>query len=158
MTSLLDVPQPFILGKLQLLMTMWTSILTELELEVEDEGDVEGEGAGGLANGENNTNNNSGGASDHTPRMIKRDILLYTASSLQDLEAADGGIPLSPGGMRSRELMLSDPVHSLDTRSFVREKLTRAIEVVGGMEVFRGRWVGDVDEVVLRDFGELGVL
>ena len=37
LTSCLETAQPWILGNLQLLMTMWTSVLIELELEYEDE-------------------------------------------------------------------------------------------------------------------------
>lgn len=126
LTSLLDTHQPWVLSKMQLLMTVWTSVITEME---EGSGeDVEGQGG-----------------------PAKRDVLVYGEGNMPP-QANDGTIaPLA------RELMLVDPVHRLNMRHFVREKLGSAVERGGGMEAFTGAWVEDVDGDVLQAFGELKV-
>ena len=116
LTAMVETAQPFVLRNLQLLLTMWTSILTELEGE------------------------------------DQRDCLLITASSLGDWETP------TPGARRSREFLLLDPVHSVDMRGSVQEKLGVAIARVGGMEAFNARWAGDVDGDVMRGFVELNVI
>ena len=123
LTSLLETGQPCMLGRLQLLITMWTDVITEL-LEDYDDG--------------------HGGSE-------KRDCLLYTADTLAPSPTD------SAATARSRQLTLADPVHRVDVRGFVREKLGIAVQLCGGMDAFRERWVGDVDADVLKAFGELGV-
>ena len=123
LTSLLATGQPWILSRLQLLMAMWTDVITEI-LEDYDDG-------------------NDG--------TIKRDCLVYTSETLAPLETD------SPATTRSRQLTLADPVHKYDMRDFVREKLGMAVQLCGGMEPFREKWVGDIDEDVLKSFGDLGI-
>jgi hypothetical protein len=55
-------------------------------------------------------------------------------------------------------MLYADPVHRIDVKEFVRERLQQAVEACGGMDVFRAEWLVDVDEDVVRSFGELGVL
>ena len=55
-------------------------------------------------------------------------------------------------------MLFSDPVHRLDVRDFVRERLQRSVEACGGQEAFQREWLVDVDTDVVRGFGRLGVL
>ena len=127
LTSLLDTHQPWVLNKMQLLMTLWTSVITEMEEGPEEE-ELAGQGV-----------------------PAKRDALVYDGDNMPP-QANEGTIaPLA------RELMLVDPVHRLNMRDFVRQKLGSAVEQGGGMEAFRRAWVDDVDADVLQTFGELKV-
>ncbi|KAL9588643.1 MAG: hypothetical protein Q9203_002554 [Teloschistes exilis] len=59
---------------------------------------------------------------------------------------------------RQRKLMFGDPVHRLDLKAFVREHVRQTIEAVGGEAAFQTRWVVNVDQEVLQEFGRLGVM
>ncbi|KAL9033580.1 MAG: hypothetical protein Q9214_007446, partial [Letrouitia sp. 1 TL-2023] len=59
---------------------------------------------------------------------------------------------------RRREVVFRDPVHTIELKVFVREHLQGAIAASGGSEAFQARWVGDVDQDVLVEFGKLGIL
>ncbi len=83
----------------------------------------------------------------------KRDCLVYT-----DPDASKPEGPESPAGLRTRLLEFRDPVHQIDVRNFVRDKLAIAIESCGGMEAFQRVWVQNVDEDVVRGFGELRII
>ena len=82
----------------------------------------------------------------------KRDCLVYT-----DPDASKPEGPESPADLRTRLLEFRDPVHQIDVRSFVRDKLAIAIESCGGMEAFQREWVQNVDEDVVKGFGALGI-
>lgn len=82
-----------------------------------------------------------------------RDSLVYT-----DPEALKSEGPEAPGDERRRRLMFQDPVHRIDIRVFVREKLGIAVEACGGMEAFQREWVQNVDVDVVRGFGALGIV
>ncbi|KAL9124942.1 MAG: hypothetical protein Q9217_005789 [Psora testacea] len=123
LTALLETGKPWILSRLQLLMTMWTDVVTDLLEDYED-------GNGGT---------------------VQRDCLVYTSHTLAPSETD------SPATARSRQLTLADPVHRIDTRDFVREKLGIAVQLCGGMEPFREKWVGNVDADILKSFSDLGI-
>ena len=57
-----------------------------------------------------------------------------------------------------RELLLKDPVRKLDIKIYARENLGAAIARCGGQVAFREQWLVNVDQDVIRAFGELGVL
>ncbi|KAL8949896.1 MAG: hypothetical protein Q9222_004034 [Ikaeria aurantiellina] len=59
---------------------------------------------------------------------------------------------------RQRKLLLEDPIHRLDLKSFIREHVQNAITVSGGSEAFQAQWLMNVDQDVLREFGKLGIL
>lgn len=83
----------------------------------------------------------------------KRDCLIYTsldASTPEELE--------SPADLRRRRLEFKDPVHQVDVRVFVQDKMAIAVESCGGMETFQSHWVQNVDKDVLEAFGALGVV
>ena len=147
LTSLLETGQPWILGRLQSLMTVvsettrrgtmlwwdktnwnesqWTDVINELVLDASlQEGVVD-----------------------------KRDCLVYT-----DPDASKPEGPESPADLRIRLLEFKDPVHQIDVRNYVRDRLAVAIESCGGMEAFQRDWVQDVDEDVVRGFGALGIV
>ena len=66
--------------------------------------------------------------------------------------------PEAPADERRRRISFADPVHRLDVKVFLRERLQGAVEACEGLEVFEKLWVVNVDEDVLRGFGELRVV
>ena len=82
-----------------------------------------------------------------------RDTLVYTDPNAQK---PDG--PEPPADERRRVLDFEDPVHRIDVRVFIREKLAVAVEKCGGMEVFQREWVQNVDVEVVRAFSALGII
>ena len=66
--------------------------------------------------------------------------------------------PEAPADERRRLLTFEDPVHRIDVRVFIREKLAIAVGTCGGTEAFQRDWVQNVDEDVVRAFGALGVI
>lgn len=66
--------------------------------------------------------------------------------------------PEPPADERRRRLRFADPVHRLDIKIFIRERLQGAAVACGGQEAFEKLWVVNVDRDVLRGFGELGVV
>lgn len=125
LTSLLETGQPWILSRLQSLMSEWTSCVTELVIDMSLDEKV----------------------------IDNRDSLVYT-----DPEALKGGGFEAPGDERRRLLTFQDPVHRIDLRVFIREKLAIAIEGCGGMEAFQRDWVQNVDADVVKSFGDLGLI
>lgn len=93
-------------------------------------------------------------AADDSGNTIKRDCLIYSSPDAFKPE----GIPDSPAAYRQRQLTFADPVHRVDIRVYVREKLSAAIERCGGMDAFRAKWMENVDRDVVQAFGELGIL
>ena len=83
----------------------------------------------------------------------KRDCLVYT-----DPDASKPEGPESPADLRTRLLDFRDPVHQIDVRVFVRDKIAIAIESCAGMEAFQRDWVQNVDEDVVRGFGALQII
>lgn len=88
-----------------------------------------------------------------TEGMDGADCLVYW-----DAEGLKGDGPEAPEEERRRDLVFGDPVHRVDVREFVRERLRRVVEVGGGEERFARDWVADVDRDVVGGFGALGVL
>ena len=82
-----------------------------------------------------------------------RDSLVYNDPSAQK---PDG--PEAPADERRRVLDFEDPVHRIDVRDFIREKLAVAVEKCEGMELFQREWVQNVDTDVVRAFGALGIV
>jgi hypothetical protein len=125
LTALLELEQPWMLSRLQSLMSLWTDIVNELIID----------------------------ASLHEGVVVMRDCLVYT-----DPDAAKPDGPEPPADYRKRILAFKDPVHRIDIRVFVRDKLAVAIESCGGMEAFQRDWVQNVDEDIVRGFGALGIV
>ncbi|KAL8681346.1 MAG: hypothetical protein Q9186_002555 [Xanthomendoza sp. 1 TL-2023] len=82
----------------------------------------------------------------------KDDCLVYW-----DVEALKGPSETAEEE-RVRKLTFEDPVHRLDLKPFIREHMQNAINSSGGNEAFQSQWVVNVDEIVLREFGKLGVI
>lgn len=82
-----------------------------------------------------------------------RDSLVYN-----DPDAPMPEGPEAPADERRRVLDFEDPVHRIDVRVFIREKLAVAVGKLGGMEMFQREWVANVDEDVVRAFGALGIV
>ncbi len=82
-----------------------------------------------------------------------RDSLVYTDPNAQK---PDG--PEPPADERRRVLDFEDPVHRIDVRVHIREKLAVAVEKCGGMETFQRDWVQNVDGDVVGAFGALGIV
>ena len=125
LTSFLETGQPWILSRLQSLMTIWTDVVTEL---VVDASLVEG-------------------------KVDYRDSLVYN-----DINAHKPEGPEAPADERRRVLDFEDPVHRIDVRVHIREKLAVAVEKCGSMDTFQMEWVHNVDEDVVRAFSALGIV
>lgn len=130
LTNLLQAGQPWILNHLQELMTVWTDTITELF--------------------DNNNNDPSG---DGNGGGSGTDCLIYWDEKKLRPEG-----PEAPADERRRRLSFADPVHRLDVKVFLRERLQGAAAACGGQETFEKLWVVNVDKDVLRGFGGLGVV
>ena len=86
-------------------------------------------------------------------KVDKQDTLVYKdPGSLK----AEG--PEAPTDLRRRMLTFNDPVHRVDIRDVIREKLGIAIQSSGGMEAFQRDWLQNVDADVVKAFGALGIV
>ena len=75
-----------------------------------------------------------------------------------DSTTNDDGLQDSNTEILKRDLLLKDPVRRLDVKIYVRENLSAAIAKCGGETAFREQWLVNVDQDVVRAFGDLGVL
>ena len=75
-----------------------------------------------------------------------------------DADGLKGEGPEAPEEERRRDLVFGDPVHRVDVRGFVRERLREVVRACGGEEAFERDWLADVDRDVVAGFGALGVL
>jgi len=136
LTALLDLaPQKWIMGRLQELMGVWTEVVTECMDYPEDDPDQQDEGV-------------------RRDRGPGRDVTVFSDP--------DGLIPTDRPEVeeerRRRDVAFADPIHRLNIKDFIRERLERAVETCGGQEAFQREWLVNVDADVVRSFGELGVL
>ena len=124
LTSLLEIGHPWILSRLQSLMSEWTSCITEFVIDTSLDEKV----------------------------IDNRDSLVYT-----DPEALKGEGFEAPADERRRLLTFQNPVHRIDLRVFIRDKLAITIERCGGMEAFQRDWIQNVDADVVKGFRDLGL-
>ncbi|KAI9659126.1 MAG: hypothetical protein M1821_002086 [Bathelium mastoideum] len=129
LTNLLTTSQPFILSKLQDLMTIWTSIVIELRTS-DDAQDA------------------------RSDSLVYDTSTVHQAFVMQDGQSA----PEAPSEGRKRELGRKDPVHRYNTAEFIAARLGNVIKELGGINMFREHWLVNVDPEVVKAFGELGVL
>ena len=61
-----------------------------------------------------------------------------------------------PEGVRKRLHAASDPVHTIHTFEFVKERLGLVVQILGGEDEFQRNWVVNVDKDVLVGFQGLG--
>ncbi|KAJ9666327.1 hypothetical protein H2201_003515 [Coniosporium apollinis] len=122
LTKLLDTNAPWILGRLQELMSLWTDVVTELM---------------------------EGGDDKHVDSLVYGPMPTTTTTAHGD--------PESPEDLRRRELVYSDPIHTVNLMQFIRTQLQRAIQAQGGQQGIR-EWVANVDQDVLKAFGALRIL
>ncbi|MCJ1476334.1 hypothetical protein MMC13_005000 [Lambiella insularis] len=66
--------------------------------------------------------------------------------------------PEAPEEERRRNMIFADPVHRLNVKNFIRERLQQAIRVSGGEEIFQRDWLVNVDADIVRSFSQLGIL
>lgn len=81
------------------------------------------------------------------------DSLIYWNAEALKIEGAE-----APEDARRRELDFADPVHRIDVKGFIRERLERAVHACGGAEGFQAQWLVNVDKDVVRAFGALGIV
>ncbi|GAM85386.1 hypothetical protein ANO11243_033930 [Dothideomycetidae sp. 11243] len=132
LTKLLQTLHPAILGNLQLLMTLWTDVITELcepDPETPDAPIVAGKDS---------------------------DSLVYTDPV--GLRVVEEGAPEEPEDERRRMLAWDDPVHRVGLPGFVRETLQLVVQGCGGEQRFRDEWLVNVDVDVVNAFGRLGIM
>jgi hypothetical protein len=136
--ALLDfAPQPWIMSRLQEMMSMWTDVVTECVDYPEDSTDTDAS--------EGNIQRDRGPG---------RDVLVY--SDPESLKPTDR--PEAAEEERKRIVLFADPVHRIDVGLFIRERLERAIQACGGQVAFQRDWLVNVDEDVVKSFGALGLL
>ncbi|KAK2625530.1 hypothetical protein QTJ16_004842 [Diplocarpon rosae] len=76
------------------------------------------------------------------------DNLIWLTSEASEYEG--------PEDMRRRLHSADDPVHTINTFAFVKERLASVVAVCGGEEVFQRDWVVNVDKDVLSGYQGLG--
>ncbi|KAI1633197.1 putative importin 11 [Biscogniauxia mediterranea] len=62
----------------------------------------------------------------------------------------------TPKDVRERALWAADPVKTVQSLSFVKERLHNLVQSVGGEQVFQENWAVNVDKEVLEGFQALG--
>lgn len=62
-----------------------------------------------------------------------------------------------PGSARERLQAGADPVHTIHTFNFVKEKLGLLVNIVGGEGAFQENWLINVDKDVLEGYKNLGI-
>lgn len=60
--------------------------------------------------------------------------------------------------VRQQVLAASDPVYTVPIAVFIKEKLLATIGRVGGQQRFQEEWVANVDQDVIKAFGDLGIM
>ncbi|KAG8533613.1 uncharacterized protein KY384_001353 [Bacidia gigantensis] len=85
--------------------------------------------------------------------VVKRDCLVHTEDDTFKPDQFD-----SPSVIRSKELSQHDPIHTVETRTFIRTALEHAIQSSGGMDIFRTKYIDNVDADIVKAFAELGVI
>jgi len=70
--------------------------------------------------------------------------------------ADDGNEFEGPEDVRRRIHASSDPVHTLNTFNFVKERLGQVVAICGGEEAFQRDWAVNIDKDVIRSFQDLG--
>ncbi|MCJ1287281.1 hypothetical protein MMC26_006629 [Xylographa opegraphella] len=128
-------PAPWIMRRLQSLMTVWTDVIADC---------VEPAPA---ADGDDDDDNPAAALG------AGRDTLVW--ADPDGLKPTDR--PEAPEDARKRHILFADPVHRVDVRDFVRDRLRRCVEACEGPEAFRREWLVDVDADVVGAFGRLGV-
>ena len=70
---------------------------------------------------------------------------------------SDPDSPEAPEDTRRRQLLYTDPVHSVNLINTIRDHLKQTIQAVGEAE-FQQEWLANVDKDVVSSFGQLGIL
>jgi len=136
LTALLELaPQKWIMGRLQELMGVWTDVVTECTDYPEEGPDDQDDSA-------------------RHNRGPGRDVTVF--SDPDGLKPTDR--PEAEEAGRRRNVAFADPIHRLNIKDFIRERLQRVIEACGGQDAFQRDWLVNVDMDVVRSFGELGVM
>ncbi|KAJ9636350.1 hypothetical protein H2199_008025 [Coniosporium tulheliwenetii] len=165
LTKLLDTNAPWILGRLQELMSLWTDVVTEL---------MEGEMIS-MSSTFSPIHHFSSSlpfppptpslpnctTAVHPHKTNRSETNIQTSSlvygPMPTTTTTAHGDPESPEDLRRRELVYSDPIHTVNLMQFIRTQLQRAIQAQGGQQGIR-EWVANVDQDVLKAFGALRIL
>ena len=91
--------------------------------------------------------------SDEAPEESQGDYLWYGYSN----EERPGWLGEAPEDERRRTLSRENPVHKINMRAFIQEKLRGVIDSVG-LESFQQVWLSRIDSAVVTAFGNLGLL
>ena len=141
LTRLLELgPQKKILDRLQEFMTLWSDTVAEC-MEYVEGGTTEGRDC--LVFGD--------------PNALKPE---------EGVEAPEEGrrrnVRSQSRGCRECtepfQLLFSDPVHSVNIKHFIKDHLQQIIVACGGEASFQQDWLVNVDQDVVRSFGNLGVM
>lgn len=85
---------------------------------------------------------------NNSPPNIGDDTLVIT----DNLEPTEWDTPKS---VRERALVATDPVKTVQSLPFVKERLDSVVQRVGGEQAFRDNWAINVDREVLSGFQAL---
>ncbi|KAF2093794.1 ARM repeat-containing protein [Rhizodiscina lignyota] len=66
--------------------------------------------------------------------------------------------PPAPEDGRRTQLSATDPIHTVNLITFVRERLQQAVAICGGEKVFQEEWLANVDQDVIKAFGHTGIV
>lgn len=135
LTRLFATGHPAMLANLQLLMSLWTGLVTELC--------------------EPDPSNQNPGAGDAKPDLSS-DSLVY--ADPVGLRVVEPDAPEDPEMERRRMLQWHDEVHRVALPSAIREALGAAIGACGGEQAFSSEWLANVDKDVVSAFGQLGIM
>jgi hypothetical protein len=124
-------PPTYLLNHLQSYLTVWTDLITEL---------AEG--------------------TDYAPDDPRHGDYLIFWPDRSNESNMDGKYHESepPETTRRRAWSYSDPLHRINIRDFVTDNLQRLVGVCGGVDLFRDRWLVNVDHDIVKGFGQLGLL
>lgn len=140
-TSPSSPPPSYVLNNIQSYLTVWTDIVTELsEGSESDPNDPRGGDYLIFWDDANSNQNNGGGAGNADEE----------AGKYQETEP--------PETTRRRSWSNMDPVHKINIRHFVREKVQGLVMACRGEERFRDEWLVNVDREVVNAFGALGLM
>jgi len=129
LTKLLETSHSDVFASFQLLMSMWTDVITELTDQEPTEEDS---------------------------RTIGVDSLVYTDPL--GLRQVAEGYPEAAEDERKRMLSFNDPVHRISLPEFVRDMIHNLIQTIGGEEKFRNEILINVDKDVIAAFAKLGIM
>jgi hypothetical protein len=143
LTRLLGINAEWILIKLQDLMVIWTDVVLDLTDGFDDKS-IE-------------YVVRYPAASYYADNLVTS-ALVYKRSDLDDSALAAPSSPESPEDARRRDVLYSDPVHTINIVALIREQMKNTIQAQGGEQRFQEEWLVNVDREVVEGFTKTGIM